>query len=160
MPSIILGLHFESELGNYFEEIYAWHCRPGPLNDRSGFRMLEIMDLYYGFEVPWWNEAVANPETKLPKTMKYLRENFHGDDFDFRLSQIMRGLKKGRDEMIKMSSRYMLRFPVMYLLLTHREHGGPFLRAVLAVLNANPVDGVVLIHDADKSSEWGDYGYG
>ena len=25
MPSIILALHFESELGSYFEETYAWH---------------------------------------------------------------------------------------------------------------------------------------
>jgi hypothetical protein len=32
MPPIILGLHFESELGLYFEEMYAWHNRAGPLN--------------------------------------------------------------------------------------------------------------------------------
>ena len=25
MPPILLGLHFESELGNYFEQGYAWH---------------------------------------------------------------------------------------------------------------------------------------
>jgi hypothetical protein len=28
----ILGLHFESELGSYFEEMYAWHNCAGPLN--------------------------------------------------------------------------------------------------------------------------------
>jgi hypothetical protein len=32
MPQMILGLHFESELGLYFEEMYAWHNCAGPLN--------------------------------------------------------------------------------------------------------------------------------
>jgi hypothetical protein len=58
MPLIILGLYFESELGQYFEEAYAWHNCTGPLNKRSGLKMLEIFDLYLGFEVPWWNSAV------------------------------------------------------------------------------------------------------
>ena len=71
MPSIILGLQFEAELGSLFEEIYAWHNRTGPLYKRSGFRMMEIFDLYFGFEVPWWNEVVEDPASKLPKTMKY-----------------------------------------------------------------------------------------
>ena len=88
MPSIILGLTFEAELGSYFEEIYAWHNRTGPLYARSGFRMMEMFDLYFGFEVPWWNEVVENPESKLPKTMKYLRQYFTADEFDFRLNQI------------------------------------------------------------------------
>ena len=55
IPAIVLGLHFESELGNYFEEIYAWHNRPGPHNTRSGFQMMEIHNLYFDFELPWWN---------------------------------------------------------------------------------------------------------
>ena len=84
MPSLILGLHFEAEIGSYFEEVYAWHNRTGPLNKRSGFRMMEVFDLYFGFEVPWWNAAVKNPESKLPKTMKYLLDNFSGDEYDFR----------------------------------------------------------------------------
>ena len=29
--------------------------------------MLERFDLYFGFEVPWSNEVVTGPETKLPK---------------------------------------------------------------------------------------------
>jgi len=91
MPSILLGLHFESELGNYFEEIYAWHCRSGGLNKRSGFRMMEIYDVWLGFEVPWWNKAIENPEKQLPKTMKYLDDNFEGEEHAFRKSQIMRG---------------------------------------------------------------------
>ncbi|KAL7498156.1 hypothetical protein ACHAWT_009680, partial [Skeletonema menzelii] len=121
--------------------------------------MMEIYDVWLGFEVPWWNKAVDNPEQQLPNTMKYLEDNFDGEELVFRRSQIMRGLKKGRDKMMKMSTKYLLRPPIMYLLLTHREYGSGFLRAVLAVLAQNPVaDGTVLIHDAD-SSEWGDYLY-
>ncbi|KAL7548072.1 hypothetical protein ACHAWF_011358 [Thalassiosira exigua] len=41
MPSILLGLHFEAELGNYFEQVYSWHNRKGPFHQRSGFRMME-----------------------------------------------------------------------------------------------------------------------
>ena len=42
MPELILGLQFEAELGTYFEEIYAWHNRTGPLGKRSGFHMMEM----------------------------------------------------------------------------------------------------------------------
>ncbi len=83
MDSILLGLQFESELGLYFEEVTAWHNRKGPINNRSGFRMMELLDLYLGFEVPWWNEAVVNPASKMPKTMKFLEDNFEGDKYTF-----------------------------------------------------------------------------
>ena len=53
MPSIILGLHFEAELGNYFKEAFAWHNRTGPHQTRSGYRMMEIHDLYFDSELPW-----------------------------------------------------------------------------------------------------------
>ena len=42
MPAIVLGIHFESDLWIYFEEIYVCHNCPGPHNTRSGFRMLDI----------------------------------------------------------------------------------------------------------------------
>ena len=82
-PAIILGLRFESEIGNYFEEIYQWHNRSGPLHKRSGFRIMEVFDLYFGYEVPWWNEANDDPASKLPKTMKCLEEHFNGKESDF-----------------------------------------------------------------------------
>ena len=37
MPDIVVGLHFEAELGEYFETTYYWHNRTGPLHTRSGF---------------------------------------------------------------------------------------------------------------------------
>lgn len=79
MPAIILGLHFEAELGSYFKETMAWHNRPGPLSCQAGFCMMEIFDLLFGYQLPWWNQAVNkidNPsKCKLPKTMKYLHDN-------------------------------------------------------------------------------------
>ncbi len=127
MPEIILGLQFESELGAYFEEVYAWHNHTGPLNKRSGFRMMEIFDLYLGFELPWWNEANATPASKLPKMMKYLEENFEGKEKDFCLMQIMRGLEAGRQELLKMTTKYLFCAPLMFLLVSHCKHGAPFL---------------------------------
>ena len=62
--------------------------------------MVEMFELYFGFEVPWWNEVNVTPGSKIPKTMQYLKDNFTGDEYDFRLNQIMRGLKKGCEEMI------------------------------------------------------------
>ena len=44
---------------------------------------MEIFDLYLGFEVPWWNEVTTSPASKLPKTMKFLEENFVGEDREF-----------------------------------------------------------------------------
>lgn len=68
-PEIVLGLHYEAELGDYFEEIMAWHNRTGPNNSRSGFRIMEIHDLYFKYEISWWNQVNENPRTHMPKTM-------------------------------------------------------------------------------------------
>ena len=159
MPEIILGLHFEAELGAYFEEVYAWHNRTGPLNKRSGFRMKEIFDIYLGFEVPWWNEATNAPESKLPKTMQYFTDNFEADNKEFRRQQIMRGLNFGREELIKMTTKHLFKAPLIFLLVCHREHGAPFLRALLSVVHESPVNDlnpVVLIRD-NESDRWGRY---
>jgi hypothetical protein len=119
MPELILGLHFEAELGNYFEEVMDWHNRTGPINTRSGFRLEEMFYLYFDFKVPWWNSAVTDPATVMPKTMKYLEENFEGEDLIFRRSQIQQGLNKGRDELILMTEKYLLRAPLIFCILSH-----------------------------------------
>ena len=99
------------------------------------------------------------PESKLPETMRHLDEKFDGREREFRRANILRGLKKGNDEMLKMTTRHLLRAPVMLILLTHREHGAPFLRALLSVLHEVPAEslpGVTLIHDQD-STKWGPF---
>ena len=103
MPAIILALHFESELGDYFKETYTWHNQNSPLNTSNGFRMLSVFDLYFDFQLPWWNGAVNEPATYIPKTIKYLEDNFTGDEYELRKEQIAKGLKAGRDELIKIT---------------------------------------------------------
>ena len=79
MKPIILAMTFEAELGNYFEQSYAWHNRTGPFHSRCGFRMLDIHDFYWEFEMLWWNAAVESPARCMPKTWEYLHKNFTGD---------------------------------------------------------------------------------
>ena len=157
MPSILLALHFEAELGNYFEQAYSWHNRKGPFHSRSGFRMMEIHDYYWDFEMAWWNAAVDNPSLCMPKTMEYLENNFEGDELGTRRKQIERGLKMGRDEIVKMTKRYLFKPPLVIIMLTNRKRGPAFLRAALSVLheNSNRVPGVELINDA--GGDWGLY---
>ena len=158
MPAIVLGLHYEAELGEYFERTYYWHNRAGPFNTRPGFRMMEVHDLYFGFMLPYWNEIVEDPASKLPKTMKYLEDNFEGEDKEMRKAQIMRGLKAGREELIKMTQKIgLLDGPVAFLILCNKDNGPAFLRALLAVIagQACPVE---VIRDRD-SDAWGKYQY-
>jgi hypothetical protein len=158
-PSLILGLHSEAEMGtNYFSFVYSWHNQTGPINDRCGFRMLEIFDLYLDFELPLWTSAVSDPTTLLPTTMDYLRDNFEGEAYEMRHRQIMGGLKKGRSKLIELSSKYLFRFPILYIVLTHRVQGPAFLRAILSVLYDTMCEDEyspdILIHDHD-SKHWG-----
>ena len=69
--------------------------------------------------------------------MKYLSNNFTGDEYSFRHTQVMRGLTKGRDELIKMTSKCLFAVPIFYLLFSDHdhEHGASFLHAVLSVLH-------------------------
>jgi hypothetical protein len=125
--------------------------------------MLEIFDLYLGFEVPWWNSAVNDIDDinkcKVPRTMDYLCNKLAGDEYNYLKRQLLHGLQKGRDELLKMTSRHYLKAPIIFVLLTHHEHGAPFLRAVLLVLysSQDTVD-EPLIHNPD-SSKWGPFIY-
>lgn len=153
MPEIILGLQFEAELGDYFETTYYWHNRPGPFNSRAGFRMMEVHELYFNFILPWWNEVVDNPESKLEKTMKYIEENFEGDERAQRRAQIMRGLNAGREEVIKMTRKSFLEGPVAFLILCDSTSGPSFLRALLAVIDGQASPTTNFINDVDSPSE-------
>ena len=91
MSSLLLDIYFEAEIGEYFEVLYGWNNRAGPLYTQSGFRMMQVHELYFGFELHWWNDTIDNPDTNLPKTIKYLEDNFDGDSYELRLKMIMPG---------------------------------------------------------------------
>ena len=50
-----------------------------------------------------------------------------------------------------MTTKYLFKPPLLFLLLLHQTEGTPFLWAVLSCLRENPVEGVTLIHDAESS---------
>ena len=62
--------------------------------------MLELYILFKAWEMPWWNNAVDNPASACPNTVKFIKDNFSGADQEFRMEQIERGLKYGRHELI------------------------------------------------------------
>ena len=101
---------------------------------------------------------LSDPESKLPELMAYLAATFSGNELVFRRNQIICGLKKGHQEMMKMTTKCLFKPPSLFLLLTHQTEGKPFLRAVLSILKENPVEGVTLIHDAESSSWVFSYG--
>eukprot|EP00956_Cyclotella_meneghiniana_P000147 scaffold228_cov56-Cyclotella_meneghiniana.AAC.2 len=125
---------------------------------------MEIFFLYLGLGIPWWNKAVDSPDFQMPKTMNYLSNNFTGNKYSFRHAQVMCGLTKGRDELIKMTSKCLFAVPIIYLLFSHHEHGASFLCALLVVLHKfeqelddKEVDqqDYILIHQ--PSRKWGLY---
>ena len=122
--------------------------------------MLEAQDQFWDFDMAWWNAAIDDPARCMPKTMNYLENNFQGEELETRRQQITRGLKMGRDEILKMNKRYLLKPPLLLLMLTNRKRGAPFLRAVLSVLNeysGRLPDGVTMIND--PGDDWGRYIY-
>ena len=124
----------EAEVGAYYEETMAWHNRPGPYKKRCSFRIEEVHNIYFRFELPWWNRACSKAENCLPKTIAYIDANFDGEEREMRLTQIRRGLVAGRKELIKMTTKNLLTCPIIFLLLCDRNEGPFFLRAVLFVL--------------------------
>ena len=116
--------------------------------------------MYFKFELPYWNVACADPASKLTKTMVYIERHFEGDELELRRTQIRRGLEAGRKELVKMTTKNLLRCPLIFLLLCNRSEGPAFLRAVLYVLTtAEFPDDVTMIHDID-SDKWGSFRYG
>ena len=54
--------------------------------------------------------------------------------------------------MMKMTTKYLFKPPLLFLLLTHQAEGKSFLRAVLSILKDNPIEGVTLICEAESPS--------
>lgn len=122
--------------------------------------MMGIFDYYFDFQLSWLNAAVDHPARCMPKTMKYLNKNFVGEEHDTRQTQILRGLEKGREKMLKHTKRCLMQPPLILLVLTNRSRAPSFLRAVLCVLHNHfdqVPDQITMIHDAGDS--WGKYMY-
>ena len=66
MPEIIAALHFEMEMGNYFEATSAWHGMPGSDETRPGFRCMELPWLWLELIAPWWESTLHHLTGLLP----------------------------------------------------------------------------------------------
>ena len=119
--------------------------------------MVEICNLYFDFELPWWNQVNYLPRLHMPNIYEYLEHNFTGDFFTMRLTLIKRGVKAGRDKLIKITNTYLQQFPIVLLVLCNHKRGPAFLRAVLSVIfeNSDRVTPEILIHDVDNDLKWG-----
>ena len=160
MPIIKICLLSESENGNYFEGVYAFHCRCGPMHSRSGFRMLELFNFFYGFEMSYWNNAVDNTASAYPKTMAAIEELEDEELKRFCKQQMERGLRVARSKQIEFSGKYLLHAPLFYIILVHQTQGPPFLRAILSILYEQMCSDehtvIELIHELD-SPNWSDF---
>lgn len=139
MPSIIVSIYFESELGDYFEVTYEWHANPGALCNRPGFRMMEYHQLYFEYIAPWWKRAKEEPQKNFPKTFAYLGGIDDVDLHTLKTRQISNGTAAACDVLSKHSS-ILLSAPVLYLVLSHPDRGRDFLRAALAVASESGVN--------------------
>lgn len=131
-PDIIVGLHFEAELKNYFETTYEWHANPGELSTRPGFRVMEYHQLYFEFIAPFWQMAKETPEKTFPKTFEYLGSITDVEVQNRKTQQIGKGIEGACDSLAKHSS-IALSAPLLFLVLTHPNRGRNLLRAALAI---------------------------
>ena len=95
MPNTMVGVYFEADLGRYFEVTMQWHAYPGELSTRSGFRVMELHQLYFDYIAPYWEEARLYPKKKLERTYNYLESEVDEVDQTKKREQIEKGLSKG-----------------------------------------------------------------
>ena len=141
MPEIILALHFECDLGTYFERTMLWHGNVGQMNKRPGFRMLEFHSFLLEFVMPWWECAKNNPQLGLPNTYSYWNVHFNEAKHplaSMKWQQILEGISCGYDEIICMTE-ILFSPPLCFLLLTDELERVPFLRALLKCIMHNNV---------------------
>ena len=111
---------------------------------------MEIRDLNLYFELSWWNEVNTHPQDHMPNTMSYIHNNFEVDEFGMRPTLIKRGLVAGRDELIKITKKFLCQVLILLLVLCNQKSGAPFLQAVLSYLHkhSHRVPNVKFFHDA------------
>lgn len=79
MPSVILGLIFETDLGCYFETTMRWYSCAGEMSPTPGFRMKELHIFLYDFVQPWWTRAKNDPRTTFKNTFDYIEDTWKDD---------------------------------------------------------------------------------
>ena len=139
MPSIVVGVHFEADLGQYFEVTMKWHAHPGELSTRPGFRVMELHQLCFDCIAPFWEEARLNPRTHLERTQKHVDTEVDESDRRKKREQIEKGVSKGHAELVKMA-KYLMSPPLSFNILLNNKLGRHFARALVAAAEENGID--------------------
>ena len=136
MPAIRTAMRFESELGVYFSAVMSWHSRNELLSDRAGFRMLEIHEFFFRFELPlFWKKALANAKSCFPKMFASLEEIEDVSVRTRKKQQVEAGVGAAHAELVvKMSKFYFHPENIFLVLLLLGKEGPPFCRALARFL--------------------------
>jgi len=90
----------------------------------------------FSFMIPFWKNAIDDPEKTFPQCFEFIDSNFTTEEEKTkRRSQILDGIRAGYDELLKMTQPILLRGPVAFLILCNNEHGPAFCRALIAVVD-------------------------
>jgi hypothetical protein len=152
MPSMMVGVHFEADLGRYFEVTTQRHAYPGEeLSTRPGFCVVELHQLYFDYIAPFWEEARLNPRKQVERTYTYLESEVNESDRQKKKEQIEKGLhRKGHAELVKMS-KCLMSLPLSFNILLNSKVGRHFARALCAVVKEK---GTILFPDDNNRQRW------
>ena len=88
------------------------------LHKRPGFRMMEVHELYFGFMIPFWTNALETPNKLFTKIFGFIKNKFTAEvEQQKRVDQIKSGIKSGYDKLIEMTELNLLRGLVSFLIL-------------------------------------------
>ena len=123
MPEILVALHFEREMGLYFEVTSKFHGQPGALSERAGFRVMELHSLWFEFVCPWWESSVEEPEVgNFKGTFDCINLIQDEDLREMKKKQVRAGIAMGHKQIIKLSD-ILLSVPVLFAALSDPKHG-------------------------------------
>jgi hypothetical protein len=163
-PEMILGLWVEVEAVQYFEASYSFHAKGGELCSRPGFRCLELFQFMTDHAFPWWEEARTNPESRFPRTFKWIKEEIEDkgkpDVAELKREQIAHGITCGYNEIANMYDEFM-DAPFIFTAITFPVRGQIILLVILALVKSTGFDLDKVYDDEgdliDEDLEWGWY---
>ena len=134
MLPILISVHFEAELGQYFEITTFWHAQLGK-SKRPGFRMLDIHTLYLDFCIPFWNKSLDKPEEVFPETYAFMNSVRDEEVIQLKKEQFKYGLEHGRMKLIDKLSEFLFVPPLCFLILLNENIGSTVFRSMIPILN-------------------------
>jgi hypothetical protein len=128
MPSIMVGVHFEANLGQYSDVTIQWHAYPGEFSTQPGFRIMELHQNCTLYLLPHSGRKPGYVESQVNEL-----------DQQKKCEQIEKGIRKRHAELIKMV-KYLMSPPLNFNFLFSNSLGPHFVRALVAVVKENDID--------------------